>query len=328
MPGELTTLRNIGNSCYINSIIQIIRHTQIFNDFLNNHSSILNETKETNILKEWNSLRETMWKQTCVVSPYRFVHYIRNGNKTGEITNNFNQQDVGEFLIMLLDEFHECLKRPVRMNISGEARNKKDKLFIEMYAEYKTLYENNFSELIDMFYGLQVTNIKRLNTNKILSRKIEPFSILNLAILSETSNPTTLYDCMNDYCKTEELSGDNKWYNEKTNEKEEVEIATRFIRMPKTLIISLKKYVNEKQLITYPLQDLDMTPYVINASNKVVYELYGVCIHEGIQSYGHYYSYVKIKNKWFCFNDNMVREIKEKTVVSKSAYCLFYKRTN
>ena len=49
--------------------------------------------KRAAILREWDSLRRTMWKQRCVVSPYRFLHFVREGEKTKEVTNNFEQQD-------------------------------------------------------------------------------------------------------------------------------------------------------------------------------------------------------------------------------------------
>ena len=91
------------------------------------------------------------------------------------------------------------------------------------------------------------------------------------------------------------------------------------------LIISLKKYANEKQLITFPLDDFNLTEYT-NTKDDVHYELYGVCNHIGVQSFGHYDSYVRINDKWYCFNDTQVREIKANNVVTRGAYCLFYRR--
>ncbi len=323
MEGELTTLRNVGNTCYINSIIQVLRHTKNMNEMLDEMSIDLLNNEKAIILREWNSLRQTMWKQRCVVSPYRFLHFVREGKKTKELTNNFEQQDVGEFLIILLEEFHNGIKRNVSMNFTGEIKNKKDVLFMEMYKEYKKLYEKSYSEIIDIYYGMQETVISRLDTKQILCRKIEPISILNLAILDDQAK--TIYDCMDEYCKSEVLCGDNKWENEKTGKKEEVSITTKIILAPKVLIISLKKYANEKQLITFPLDDFNLTEYT-NTKDDVHYELYGVCNHIGVQSFGHYDSYVRINDKWYCFNDTQVREIKANNVVTRGAYCLFYRR--
>ena len=323
MKGELTTLKNIGNTCYINSLIQVLRHTDIMNIMLDT----ISEDKLTNeravILREWNDLRRTMWKQRCVVSPYRFLHFVREGEKTKEVTNNFEQQDVGGVSNMLLEEFHEGIKRSVKMNVTGRTRSDVDILMKEMYKEYKKLFQNSYSEIIDIFYGMQETRICRLNDKESLCKKIEPLSILNLAILNDSAE--TLYDCMDEYCKTELLCGDNKWMNDKTGLKEEVTITTKLIYAPKILIISLKKYVNEKQLIKFPLDYFELGNYMIG-NEKPVYECYGVCNHTGGLSFGHYFSYVKVGGKWFSFNDVQVKEIQEKNVVTKAAYCLFYRK--
>ena len=323
MKGELTTLKNVGNTCYINSLIQVLRHTEIMNEALNTILSDKLDNKRAIILREWDSLRRTMWKQRCVVSPYRFLHFLRECEKTKELTRNFEQQDVGEFLIVLLEEFHEGIKRSVKMNVSGRARSEVDILMKDMYKEYKNLFQNNYSEIIDIFYGMQETRICRLNDNEILCKKIEPLSILNLAILDDSAK--TLYDCMDEYCKRELLCGDNKWMNEKTGLKEEVTITTKLIYAPKILIISLKKYVNEKQLITFPLDNLNLKNYMLD-NTEPVYECYGVCNHSGGLNCGHYYSYVKVNGKWYSFNDVQVKELQERFVVTKMAYCLFYKK--
>ena len=323
MRGELTTLKNVGNTCYINSLIQVLRHTEIMNDMLNSMTTNQLSNEKANILREWDSLRRTMWKQRCVVSPYRFLHYVREGEKTKELTNNFEQQDVGEFLIVLLEEFHEGIKRPVKMNVSGRVRSEVDVQMKEMYKEYKKIFQNNYSEIIDIFYGMQQTKICRINTKETLCIKVEPLSILNLAILDD--NAKTLNDCMDEYCKTEVLCGDNRWLNEKTGLKEEVTITTSFVYAPKILIISLKKYANEKQMIIFPLENFNLQKYMMDG-REILYECYGVCNHSGGMNYGHYFSYVKVNGKWYSFNDVQVKEIQERHVITKSAYCLFYRK--
>lgn len=59
-----------------------------------------------------------------------------------------------------------------------------------------------------------------------------------------------------------------------------------------------------------------------------IYDLYGVVIHSGRSTRsGHYYSYVKKQNRWFCCNDESVREINNlDQVLKQKAYLLFYKR--
>ena len=69
-----------------------------------------------------------------------------------------------------------------------------------------------------------------------------------------------------------------------------------------------------------------MSPYIIGYNkNSYVYDLFGICNHNGGILGGHYYSYIKNNNKWFNFNDEEIEEIKDLSkLISPSAYCLFY----
>jgi ubiquitin C-terminal hydrolase len=80
-------------------------------------------------------------------------------------------------------------------------------------------------------------------------------------------------------------------------------------------------------LITFPLDNLDLSKYVIGyKKDSYVYELYGVCNHSGGVRGGHYTSYVKNANgKWYHFNDTSVSEIGVESIISPKAYCLFYR---
>lgn len=66
---------------------------------------------------------------------------------------------------------------------------------------------------------------------------------------------------------------------------------------------------------------------------KTKYVLFSTIIHEGTADSGHFYCFVRMKDKWFKFNDFFVREIDETEVMETSfgyegsisnAYCIFY----
>ncbi len=311
----LTSLKNVTNSCYINAIVQILRHTEYLNKVLDQRK----HNKNNSIIAEWDDLRRLMWSKRSVISPKRWIWVIGNEN---ESLNNTDQQDVVEYLMYVLEKLHDGARRKVNMNISGQIKNGYDVVATKCYEEYKRQYENNFSEIITGFYGMEVTTITN-NSNEIQSLKTETFSVINLAIVNE--HDKDIHACLRAYCTTEKLDGDNKWYNEKTKEKEDAHISTNFFQLPNVLIIAFKKYTGAKMRVDFPIEELDMSDYVIGGE-KHNYTLYGVCNHIGSVTNGHYFSYIRYNQRWYIFNDEEVMEIGSKRIVSNAAYCLFYKR--
>ena len=166
----LTGLRNIGNSCYINSCLQILSNLKDFNKLLDNIENIkLNNNDDSIILKEWNNLRTMMQNNNCIIAPYRFINiiqkYAKNNNKI--IFSDFSQNDVSEFFLFIIDCFHNSLKRPVKMRIVGEEKNKKDNLAVECFGVLKELYSKEYSEIIELFYGISVTQLCSIENNSL-----------------------------------------------------------------------------------------------------------------------------------------------------------------
>ena len=118
-----------------------------------------------------------------------------------------------------------------------------------------------------------------------------------------------------------------------TNEKQSVYKKIIYWSLPEILIIDLKRFNNKNNknqiLITFPLENLDLSKYVIGYKREsYVYDLYGICNHSGSVYGGHYTSFIKNANgKWYHYNDTNVEEIKDldKLITSK-AYCLFYRK--
>ena len=57
-----------------------------------------------------------------------------------------------------------------------------------------------------------------------------------------------------------------------------------------------------------------------------MYDLYAVCNHQGVLGGGHYYAFALNQGQWRCYNDNHVSVMRERDVVTPSAYLLFYRR--
>jgi ubiquitin carboxyl-terminal hydrolase 8 len=323
-----TGLSNVGNTCYVNSCIQCLSHTYELTELLDD-ATVLNRIKdipESILLLEWNKLRNLMWSQNCSIAPFGFLHAIQRvaSIKKQHLFSGYQQNDLQEFLLFLMDCFHASFSREIIMKCDT---NRKDEISKQCYDMIEKMYSKDYSEIVHLFYGIYVSKISSMDTNEQLSIHPEPFFILSLTIPNAT-NVITLYDCMNAFCHYETISGENAWYNETLNIKQNVNKEITFWSFPTILIVHLKRwdYRGRKNnaFVDIPFT-LDLSKYVKNAS--YVYDLYGVCDHNGNVSGGHYTANVCLANGgWYNFNDDSVTKMEEKNVISSKAYCLFFRK--
>jgi len=331
----ITGLANLGNTCFINAALQCLSHTYEFSTFLDStiYKKTLNKDNESELLVEWDELRKLMWSENCTISPGKFLNTIQTvaNIKEKHIFTGFAQNDLPEFLLFIIDCFHNAIKHEVNMKIQGTPVNKKDNLAIKCYKMIETMYKKEYSEILKLFYGCHVSQIISEN-NEILSETPEPFSILNLPI-PNISNPS-LQDCFDMYTLSERMDGDNQWFNEKTQSKEDVFKKIMFFNLPTILIIDLKRFTNmgrkNKIFVDFQLENMDLSKYIIGYKQySHIYDLYGICNHFGSALGGHYTSYVKnnIDDCWYDFNDTNVTKIDDVTKLKTSnAYCFFYRK--
>ena len=333
----LTGLANVGNTCYVNSCIQCLSHTYELNNFLNSGSyeKRLNKKPDSVLLIEWDNLRKMMWQQNCSIAPWGFVKAVQkvSAHKGQPMFTGYSQNDVQEFLLFLIDSFHNSISREVDMKVSVHTlENDTDIMAKSCYAMMKEMFEKDYSEIVSMFYGIHVSAIMRAGSDEVLSVRPEPFFVLSLPMPGKRGNEVTILDCMDEFCIKERMEGDNAWFNDKTNKKEDIDKGIVFWSFPEVLIVHLKRWNytgnKDKRLVSCDIDNLDLTPYVKgynSASYK--YQLYGVCNHQGGAMGGHYTANVRTaKGQWMCFNDMSVKSVDASKVITPSAYCLFFRK--
>ena len=329
----LSGLTNLGNTCFLNSTMQVLSHTYELNKFLEmkTYNKLLNKKYDSILLLEWDALRELLWKENCIVSPVKFVSVVQKLAKIKgqELFTGFNQNDLPEFLIFVIDCFHNALSREVNMTIQGDVKDDKDNIAVKCFERIKQMYEKDYSEIWNMFYGIHVSQLENTVTNEIVSITPEPYFIINLPIPENNKEPS-LIDCFNLYVEGELLDGVK---SEKTGEKYAAKKRLMFWSFPNILVIDIKRFnSNNKKnqvFIDFPLENLDLSKYVIGYNNEsYVYDLYAVCNHSGSSLGGHYTSFVKNANgKWYHYNDTSVSEVSlTQQIKSPKAYCFFYRK--
>jgi ubiquitin C-terminal hydrolase len=114
-------------------------------------------------------------------------------------------------------------------------------------------------------------------------------------------------------------------------------------KQPEILVIQLKRFgmdsygnnLANKEIVSFPIQNLDLTPYTHPSSteSRGKYDLYAVVRHFGDLNYGHYTSicWNDYERRWLSYNDDSVSDVSIKEVLeiaenSEDPYILFYRR--
>ena len=329
----LTGLANLGNTCFMNSVLQCLSHTYELNEFLDEGTWAKKHKRNVHdslVLIEWDNLRKMMWSENCTISPGGFVGALQKVARVkGRILfTGWIQNDLTEFLQFLTECFHNSIARGVEMRISGTAISDMDKLGIKCYTMMKKMYEQEYSEFLKMFFGIHISQIKSLESNY---ENITPEPFFNLMLPIE--GQTTLEGCVDLYTNKERMEGDEKIEVGENVPKETAEKNILFWSLADILIITLKRFGNnmrkDQRFIDFPLEDFNLSKHVVGYDKDTYkYDLYGICNHSGNAMGGHYTSYVRnANNKWYSFNDTQIKEINDlASLKSAKAYCFFYRK--
>ena len=145
---------------------------------------------------------------------------------------------------------------------------------------------------------------------------------------NEEEEKKSIYDCLDLFTHEEILKNIFcEKCNKKTNFKKRLEID----KFPKYLILILKRFkyttvftTKIDNLISFPIESLDITNYVVQKEGKIKYDLFGVVNHVGSLSGGHYHCDIKQENIWVKYDDSYTSEY-DKKIETSNAYLLVYK---
>ena len=212
-------LRNIGNTCYLNSGLQMLINNKDLCDLIKKKaedSIILN--KICNFIDLYNDS-----ESSDVIVPHEIKKIVQEKQ---EIFIGYNQHDSTEFIIYLLDIIDEEIKKSDSLGISS--------LFnIEMNTRIKCKIRD----------CLQIYNKKEYN---------------NFLLLDIDTNCKSLDDAYRIFKSGEKLDDDNKYYCEKCKTKRIASKRSTIEKWPKYTFIWLKRFRQNGNKIMKNNQDLDI----------------------------------------------------------------------
>ena len=339
-------LKNFGNSCYSNVIIQILTSIPEFINALYKRYTLVEN--ENDLLIDYPILSRIIE----IMSNYKSKNTSLASNYLKEIVYKFDssgsQNDAHEFLVFLLDRLNiELLIIENKYKIINDTNDlnniSKDNIKVdekkisnddegeweEVKKGGKTMRQTNSiknfktSILGEVFQGILKQDIIQKG-NSTSNCQIEPFFSLHL----DNEEPTiekmfekffkkkTIEDSGDKYiqsflekCPNIFIVNAKGFFYDKKNQ--------TIIKIKKELIFGAKLIINKDYV----------SPYLRN--KNIEYELIGIVVHKGnLATEGHYICYCKDnKDKtWFYLDDNKVIKVSEDLLHKLRPYILFYKK--
>ena len=332
---SLIGLVNLGETCYMNTGLQNIIHCK---PFIKQLFSILSQFKDSLDQK---------------IITYSFINLcaslIKNKNNKYSIINSYDpslfkrvfcnkhkeyadrgQHDSLEFLRILLDDISKELNQTKIISKYKELKTEGKSKEAQNY-EYNKFYlcrENSI--VVKVFYS-QIMNVFTCECGDI-SYSFEKILDIPLLFPKDIKNEINLNDLLEHYFDGEKLSWSlpcQKCGQRDIERSKKIKLSI----LPEVIIFSLQRFnpitgVKINKIIKFE-EIIDLKPFCdydfFNGEINTRYRLFGISNHSGTINFGHYYSYTKVGENWYEFNDSFVKQI-HLILMSRGAYFFFYER--
>ncbi|THC91464.1 hypothetical protein EYZ11_009072 [Aspergillus tanneri] len=314
-------LFNLGQTCYLNVILQTLLHDPILNTyFLGNghqpHDCTVSDCVGCAVAEAFADFNSSDKAEGFAALSLLMASWRASSSLAG-----YHQQDAHEYYQFLVDKLHASTDG------HQEDHEKGCSCFF-----HKTFYGKLRSSVTCDKCG----NVTRTEDPMVdLSLDVQVQAKKRAMGRAGPSCLPTLSGCLESFTSPEKLMAGVYNCSGCGDTPQKATKQLRIKKLPAILCMQLKRYehtfsVSEKLegRIDFPLS-INMLPYTTNPQPRVdksryMYDLLSAVVHKGKLDAGHYLVYCRQGDQWMCFNDDQVTPVSEADVLKADAYLLFY----
>ncbi len=310
-------LKNIGNTCFMNSTLQCLRHIKKLTEYLLQKPNIsYNKSPVTyaykNLLNDFNNIKKNNnLINNDSIDPSAFKKEIE---KKHSKYKGFNQHDSAEFFSTFLTILNE--ENNDNYKIENFYTNSNDENF---EIEKKSYYSQNETIISDLF--VIFTKIDLYPPNQNSPPEFDESYYIDLPIISNGKPLTTIEECLENYQQPQKIEGYESFYE-----------VSKICSTSDIFALNLKRVFKGQHIshfVEYP-EKLHLKNYSLNYDKKSTdYQLIGIIKHEGDERSGHKIALCRDQSEiWHIYNDSKHHELRNPPLEEDLVFLLIYQRKN
>ena len=347
-------LLNLGNTCYINTLLQCLYCCKYLRKFLTKYS---HETSDlyTSLKTLFANMAECT---THVISPRPFL--ITASKYLEKSMFLYEQNDITEFYSLLVDKLNISISHTApeltalqfmdRINYNA-TQTSYNKLRFKMEMKWYNHMRKEMSKICPFMYGQTITQIEcghcgkthhngELFTSLALPIPTAPPDTSKATTLAQSQPPSmplalTLLDCIAKHFEQHTVNNpteEDKWTCDACKQQAQSTQLSYIWKAPPILALSLKRFAFTPRPIKHndPIHapdTMDLSTYILSRESSTKYRLRAVAMHFGSFFGGHYVAMVNQKEKWYVVDDDSVCEVDNPIdIIATKGYMFFYER--